>query len=91
MQVAHLAVVEDDDTARVISWQLRGDMDCVITRTTEAAQRIYRDTRGNQQVMPLDGIIVQQGDRCSKYVFFLLSFWRSYKVYHEQNQPQCST
>ncbi|XP_072234898.1 structural maintenance of chromosomes flexible hinge domain-containing protein 1 [Leuresthes tenuis] len=61
--VAHLAVVEDDDAARVISWQLRGDMDCVITRTTEAAQRIYGDTQGNQQVMPLDGIIVQQGDR----------------------------
>ncbi|KAM4533863.1 structural maintenance of chromosomes flexible hinge domain-containing protein 1 [Odontesthes bonariensis] len=61
--VAHLAVVEDDEAARVISWHVRGDMDCVITRTTEAAQRIYKDTRGNQQVMPLDGIIVQQGDR----------------------------
>ncbi|KAM9713045.1 structural maintenance of chromosomes flexible hinge domain-containing protein 1 [Menidia menidia] len=55
--VAHLAVVEDDEAARVISWHLRGDMDCVVTATTEAAQRIHRDTRGNQQVLPLDGFL----------------------------------
>ncbi|CAG5896193.1 unnamed protein product, partial [Menidia menidia] len=55
--VAHLAVVEDDEAARVISWHLRGDMDCVVTATTEAAQRIHKDTRGNQQVLPLDGFL----------------------------------
>uniref|UniRef100_A0A3P9J595 Structural maintenance of chromosomes flexible hinge domain containing 1 n=1 Tax=Oryzias latipes TaxID=8090 RepID=A0A3P9J595_ORYLA len=52
--VGHLALIEDDEAARVISWHLRGDMDCVITRTTEAARSIYADTHGNQQVMPLD-------------------------------------
>uniref|UniRef100_H2M6M6 Structural maintenance of chromosomes flexible hinge domain containing 1 n=1 Tax=Oryzias latipes TaxID=8090 RepID=H2M6M6_ORYLA len=54
--VGHLALIEDDEAARVISWHLRGDMDCVITRTTEAARSIYADTHGNQQVMPLDSI-----------------------------------
>uniref|UniRef100_A0A3B3B704 Structural maintenance of chromosomes flexible hinge domain containing 1 n=1 Tax=Oryzias melastigma TaxID=30732 RepID=A0A3B3B704_ORYME len=54
--VGHLALIEDDDAARVISWHLGGDMDCVITRTTEAAKRIYDDTQGNQQVLPLDSI-----------------------------------
>ncbi|CAG5865270.1 unnamed protein product [Menidia menidia] len=56
-KVAHLAVVEDDEAARVVSWHLRGDMDCVVTTTTEAAHRIHRDTRGNQQVLPLDGVL----------------------------------
>ena len=63
MQVGHLAVVQDDDAARVISWHIRGDMDCVITKTTVAAQRIYKDTHGGQQVMALDSVFVQQGSR----------------------------
>uniref|UniRef100_A0A3Q2T7I8 Structural maintenance of chromosomes flexible hinge domain containing 1 n=1 Tax=Fundulus heteroclitus TaxID=8078 RepID=A0A3Q2T7I8_FUNHE len=54
--VGHLAFVADDDAARVISWQLQGDMDCVITTTTEAAHNIYKDSGGNQQVMALDSI-----------------------------------
>ncbi|RVE58687.1 hypothetical protein OJAV_G00196650, partial [Oryzias javanicus] len=61
--VGHLALIEDDDAARVISWHLGGDMDCVITRTTEAARRIYDDTRGNQQVMPLDIIPEYSAER----------------------------
>ncbi|KAM6900563.1 structural maintenance of chromosomes flexible hinge domain-containing protein 1 [Xenentodon cancila] len=61
--VGHLAFVKDDDAARVISWHLMGDLDCVITKTTAAAKRIYHDTRGAQQVMPLDGIHLQAGDR----------------------------
>uniref|UniRef100_A0A3B4TXY3 Structural maintenance of chromosomes flexible hinge domain containing 1 n=1 Tax=Seriola dumerili TaxID=41447 RepID=A0A3B4TXY3_SERDU len=56
IMVGHLAYVQDDAAARVISWFIRGDMDCVITRTSEAARRIYRDTQGRQQVMPLDSI-----------------------------------
>uniref|UniRef100_M3ZIZ6 Structural maintenance of chromosomes flexible hinge domain containing 1 n=1 Tax=Xiphophorus maculatus TaxID=8083 RepID=M3ZIZ6_XIPMA len=47
----------------VISWLLQGDMDCVITTTTAAAQKLYEDTQGNQQVMALDSILVQQQDR----------------------------
>uniref|UniRef100_A0A4W6CK50 Structural maintenance of chromosomes flexible hinge domain containing 1 n=1 Tax=Lates calcarifer TaxID=8187 RepID=A0A4W6CK50_LATCA len=61
--VGHLACVLDDDAARVISWHIRGDMDCVITKTTEAAQRIYKDTQGRQQVMALDSIFVSPLNR----------------------------
>ncbi|KAK9527625.1 hypothetical protein VZT92_014171 [Zoarces viviparus] len=61
--VGHLAFVQDDDAARVISWHIRGDMDCVITKTTAAATKIYDDTDGRQQVMGLDSVYVQQGNR----------------------------
>ncbi|XP_063339511.1 structural maintenance of chromosomes flexible hinge domain-containing protein 1 isoform X2 [Pelmatolapia mariae] len=61
--VGHLALVQDDAAAWVISWNIRGDMDCVITKTTEAAQRIYRDTQGRQQVMALDSVLVPPGKR----------------------------
>lgn len=63
MQVGHLALVEDDDAARVISWHIRGEMNCVITRTTEAARRIYDDTQRQQEVMALDSIYVPPNDR----------------------------
>lgn len=63
MQVGHLAYVEDDAAAWVISWHISGDMDCVITRSTETAMRIYKDTQGLQQVMPLDTIPVFPGNR----------------------------
>ncbi|XP_040922027.1 structural maintenance of chromosomes flexible hinge domain-containing protein 1 isoform X2 [Toxotes jaculatrix] len=56
--VGHLAYVEDDAAARVISWHIGGDMDCVITKTTAAARRIYDDTQGKQQVMALDSVYV---------------------------------
>ncbi|MED6244780.1 hypothetical protein ATANTOWER_024083, partial [Ataeniobius toweri] len=61
--VGQLALVADDDAAWVISWHLQGDMDCLITTTAAAAQKIYDDTGGSQQVMPLDGILVQRGNR----------------------------
>ncbi|XP_032407356.1 structural maintenance of chromosomes flexible hinge domain-containing protein 1-like [Xiphophorus hellerii] len=61
--VGELAFVADENVARVISWLLQGDMDCVITTTTAAAQKLYEDTQGNQQVMALDSILVQQQDR----------------------------
>lgn len=40
----------------VISWHLASDMDCVVTLTTDAARRIYDETQGRQQVLPLDSI-----------------------------------
>ncbi|XP_035981059.1 LOW QUALITY PROTEIN: structural maintenance of chromosomes flexible hinge domain-containing protein 1 [Fundulus heteroclitus] len=61
--VGHLAFVADDDAARLISWQLQGDMDCVITTTTEAAHNIYKDSGGNQQVTAFDSIHVPQENR----------------------------
>lgn len=63
MQVGHLAFVQDDTAARVISWHIQGDMDCVITRTTEAAKGIYDRTNGSQQVMPLDTMFKVSADR----------------------------
>uniref|UniRef100_A0A673GZ29 Structural maintenance of chromosomes flexible hinge domain-containing protein 1-like n=1 Tax=Sinocyclocheilus rhinocerous TaxID=307959 RepID=A0A673GZ29_9TELE len=53
-KVGHLAQVEDDDAAKVISWHILGDMDCVVTETTSAAKKIYDDTQGRQQVIPLE-------------------------------------
>lgn len=56
LQIAHLAQIEDDRAAMVISWHLASDMDCVVTLTTDAARRIYDETQGRQQVLPLDSI-----------------------------------
>ncbi|XP_047424632.1 structural maintenance of chromosomes flexible hinge domain-containing protein 1 isoform X2 [Mugil cephalus] len=61
--VGHLAFVEDDAAAWVISWHIRGDMDCVITKTTAAARKIFEDTHGRQQVIPLDSVYVPPGQR----------------------------
>ncbi|XP_065063463.1 structural maintenance of chromosomes flexible hinge domain-containing protein 1-like isoform X2 [Rhopilema esculentum] len=55
-KVAHLAELRDDDVARVLSWHLASDMDCVITVTLEQAKRIHKDSRGRQQVLPLESI-----------------------------------
>ncbi|KAK7813938.1 hypothetical protein U0070_011045 [Myodes glareolus] len=54
--IAHLAQIEDDRAAVVISWHLASDMDCVVTLTTDAARCIYDETQGRQQVLPLDSI-----------------------------------
>uniref|UniRef100_A0A8C1EUT2 Structural maintenance of chromosomes flexible hinge domain containing 1 n=1 Tax=Cyprinus carpio carpio TaxID=630221 RepID=A0A8C1EUT2_CYPCA len=62
-KVGHLALVEDDDAAKVISWHLLGDMDCVVTETTSAAKRIYDDTQGRQQVIPLETVFWRPNDR----------------------------
>ncbi|XP_051796330.1 structural maintenance of chromosomes flexible hinge domain-containing protein 1-like [Acanthochromis polyacanthus] len=61
--VGHLAFVEDDTAAWVISWHIRGYMDCIITKTKEAAERIHRETQGRQQVMALDSVFVPPGNR----------------------------
>ncbi|CAJ1082502.1 structural maintenance of chromosomes flexible hinge domain-containing protein 1 isoform X3 [Xyrichtys novacula] len=61
--IIHLAVVKDDAAAKVISWHIRGDMDCIVTGSKETAMKIFDSTRGNQQLMPLTGVIVQQGNR----------------------------
>ncbi|XP_078396761.1 structural maintenance of chromosomes flexible hinge domain-containing protein 1 [Cetorhinus maximus] len=55
-KIAHLAVIEDDEVAKVISWHMASDMDCVVTLTTDAARRIFDESQGRQQVLPLDSI-----------------------------------
>ena len=56
MQVGKLALVEDEAAARVISWVLASDIDCVVTMTTQAARRIHASSGGRQEVMPLDSV-----------------------------------
>ena len=63
LQVGQLALVEDDASARVISWHIQGDMDCLVTVTTAAARQVYDRTSGAQQVLPLDSIYVNPTDR----------------------------
>ncbi|XP_029955425.1 structural maintenance of chromosomes flexible hinge domain-containing protein 1 [Salarias fasciatus] len=62
-KVGHLAQLQDDDAARVISWNIGGRLDCVVTRTTAAAQKIHGDTRGEQQVWPLDSMSAPPANR----------------------------
>ncbi|XP_076617902.1 structural maintenance of chromosomes flexible hinge domain-containing protein 1 [Chaetodon auriga] len=66
--VGHLAFVQDDTAAWMISWYIRSHMDCVITKTTEAARRIYDITQGRQQVMALDSVYVQPGKRSLPHI-----------------------
>jgi hypothetical protein len=33
-RIAHLAMIENADIARVISWHMSADMDCIVTFTT---------------------------------------------------------
>lgn len=63
MQVGHLALVEDDTAAWVISWHISSDMNCYITKTTAAAKRIHHESGGRQEVMPLDGVYVNPDKR----------------------------
>eukprot|EP00079_Xenopus_tropicalis_P016421 XP_004915276.1 PREDICTED: structural maintenance of chromosomes flexible hinge domain-containing protein 1 isoform X1 [Xenopus tropicalis] len=55
-KIAHLALIEDNEAAKVISWHMASDMDCVVTLTTEAARQIYKESQGHQQVLPLDSV-----------------------------------
>ncbi|KAK3699756.1 hypothetical protein QZH41_015606, partial [Actinostola sp. cb2023] len=59
-KVAHLAQVKDDDVARVLSWHMASDMDCVVTLTTSKAKEVYNESNGQQQVLPLDSIYKQR-------------------------------
>lgn len=75
----------------VISWHLASDMDCVVTLTTDAARRIYDETQGRQQVLPLDSIYKktlpdwkrleksESNDFFQKFLFYFLSNHRILK------------
>ncbi|KAM6977635.1 LOW QUALITY PROTEIN: structural maintenance of chromosomes flexible hinge domain-containing protein 1 [Aplochiton taeniatus] len=62
-KIGNLALITDDDAATVLSWHMMGDMDCVVTTTTAAARKIYDDTHGKQQVMPLDSVFWRENQR----------------------------
>ncbi|XP_014770922.1 structural maintenance of chromosomes flexible hinge domain-containing protein 1 isoform X1 [Octopus bimaculoides] len=55
-KIGQLAELQDHDIARVLSWHMSADMDCVVTTTTKKAKEIYNQTSGKQQVLPLDSI-----------------------------------
>ncbi|XP_055997294.1 structural maintenance of chromosomes flexible hinge domain-containing protein 1-like isoform X2 [Ostrea edulis] len=55
-KIGHLAEIEDKDIARVLSWHMSSDIDCVVTSTTKMAKEVYKQTNGKQQVLPLDSI-----------------------------------
>ncbi|XP_051477778.1 uncharacterized protein LOC127385746 [Apus apus] len=55
-KIAHLAQTEDNEAAKVTSWHLAGDVDCVVTLTPEAALSGFDETQGRQQVLPLDSV-----------------------------------
>jgi hypothetical protein len=40
-QIGHLALAEDTDIARVLSWHMSSDMDCVVTFTTDKVFFIF--------------------------------------------------
>lgn len=40
-QLGHLAEVEEDQEARVLSWHLAGDIDCVVTRTNRRVMAFH--------------------------------------------------
>lgn len=58
-KVAHLAEVEDNTIAWVLSWHLMSEMDCVITKTTAKAKEVHAATGGSQQVLPIDSIFTK--------------------------------
>ncbi|CAG2107699.1 unnamed protein product, partial [Medioppia subpectinata] len=55
-RIAHLAYVEDNALAKSISWFLRDFMSCIVTKTTESAQRLCNTSAEVQQTLPLDCI-----------------------------------
>eukprot|EP00105_Crassostrea_gigas_P014848 XP_011431662.1 PREDICTED: structural maintenance of chromosomes flexible hinge domain-containing protein 1 [Crassostrea gigas] len=55
-KIGHLAEIADPDIARVLSWHMSSDIDCVVTKTTKSAKDVYKQTNGKQQVLPLDSI-----------------------------------
>lgn len=38
IQIGHLAEIADPDIARVLSWHMSSDIDCVVTKTTKSVQ-----------------------------------------------------
>ncbi|CAG2161629.1 unnamed protein product [Oppiella nova] len=55
-RVVHLAYVEDPELAKSISWFLRDHMTCIVTTTSELAQKVCEELSGVQQTLPLDCI-----------------------------------
>eukprot|EP00057_Strongylocentrotus_purpuratus_P029249 XP_011683723.1 PREDICTED: structural maintenance of chromosomes flexible hinge domain-containing protein 1-like [Strongylocentrotus purpuratus] len=55
-KVAHLVEVEEENDAFVLSWHMASDMNCVLTTTVTKAKEVFANTRGLQQVLPIESI-----------------------------------
>ncbi|XP_072175383.1 structural maintenance of chromosomes flexible hinge domain-containing protein 1-like [Diadema setosum] len=55
-KIGHLAEVEDENEARVISWHMSTDLDCVLTTTMAKSKEVLANSRNRQQVLPIDTI-----------------------------------
>ncbi|XP_030830808.1 structural maintenance of chromosomes flexible hinge domain-containing protein 1 [Strongylocentrotus purpuratus] len=55
-KVAHLVEIEEENDAYVLSWHMASDMDCVLTTTVTKAKEVFANTRGRQQVLPIESI-----------------------------------
>lgn len=40
IQIGHLAEIADPDIARVLSWHMSSDIDCVVTKTTKSVREV---------------------------------------------------
>lgn len=47
-QIGHLAQISDDDAARVLSWHMSSDMDCVVTMTTKKVNEANKYKKAKQ-------------------------------------------
>ena len=46
-KIAHLAEVGDNDIARVLSWHMSADMDCVVTLSTKKVSFVTKHIKNN--------------------------------------------
>ena len=58
-KIVHLVKVESVEASRVLSWHVRGDLNCIVTNTTEKAKELDKRFNHSQQVWPMDSIPVR--------------------------------
>ena len=55
-KIIHLVKVESLEASRLLSWYVRGDLNCIVTSNTAKARELDKRFNGNQQVWPIDNI-----------------------------------
>ena len=68
LQVGHLAEVDDENEAYVLSWHMASDMDCILTTTVAKSKEVFANTKGRQQVLPIESIYRKGLTEWDKYV-----------------------